>query len=162
MNSVAKVVVVVCCLGWLRDLPASAEEATDLSGTWKVNVEKSDFGPMPKPKSTTMKIEHKEPAIKWFMPLTDQEGNESRTESTAAIDGKEYSYKEGSFTHTQAFKRVSPSTIEYVAESSDGETIGTGTWTISKDGKVLTQKANTKDMNAEPLTVTVVFEKQGF
>ena len=34
MNSVAKaVVVVVYCLGWLRALPASAEEVADLSGT---------------------------------------------------------------------------------------------------------------------------------
>ncbi len=162
MSSVAKpvIVVVVCIVTCLWALPARGEEAADFSGTWKVNVEKSDFGPMPKPKSTTMKIEHKEPAIKWFMPLIDQEGNESRTESTAAIDGKEHPFKEGPFTHTHSFRRISPSTIEYVTRSSDGKTIGTGTWTISKDGKVLTQKANTTDMNADPLTVTQVFEKQ--
>jgi hypothetical protein len=161
MNSVTKpVIVVAISLVYLWALPVNAEEVADLSGTWKVNVEQSDFGPMPRPKSTTMRIEHKEPAIKWFMPLIDQNGNESRTESIAAIDGKEYPYKEGPFTHTQVFKRTSSSTIEYIAKSSDGRTIGSGTWTISKDGKVLTQKANTRDMNADPLTVTVVFEKQ--
>ena len=76
------------------------------------------------------------------------------------IDGKQRPFTEGAITQTQSFKRVSASVIEYVGKSTEGETLGTGTWTISKDRKVLTQKANTRDMNAKPLTVTVVFEKQ--
>ena len=162
MNSVAKpvVVVVVCIVSCLWGLPVKAEEAADLSGTWKLNVEKSDYGNMPKPKgSFTMKIEHTEPTLNWSRSGTDETGNFS-SEFTTVIDGKQRPFTEGAITQTQSFKRVSASVIEYVGKSTEGETLGTGTWTISKDGKVLTQKANTRDMNARPLTVTVVFEKQ--
>ena len=135
-------------------------EALDLSGTWKLNAEKSDFGNMPKPTvNVVMKIEHNEPGIKWTSPSFSQKG-ESTCESIGAIDGKDYRLECGEFSSVQSFKRISPSVIKYVAKSTEGETIGTGTWTISEDRKVLTQKANTRDMNGEPLTVIQVFEKQ--
>ena len=92
--------------------------------------------------------------------MTDDSGNENSFEFTTGIDGKQRSYTEGPLTQTQALMRITRSVIEYVAKSTEGETTGTGTWTISKDRKVLTQKANTRDMNGQPLTVIQVFEKQ--
>jgi hypothetical protein len=162
MNSVAKpvIIVVVCIASCLWALPVKAEEVANLSGTWKLNVEKSDYGNMPKPKGTfTMKIEHTDPTLKWSRSGTDETGDFS-SEFTTVIDGKQRPFTEGPVTQTQSFKRVSASVIEYVGKSTEGDTLGTGTWMISKDGKVLTQKANTRDMNAKQLTVTVVFEKQ--
>ena len=157
-----KTLILVAVLGLtgLWAMPVDAE-VLNLSGTWKLNVEKSDYGNMPKPdRSFTMKIEHSEPALKWSRTTTDDSGNENSFEFTTAIDGEQRPYTEGPVTQTQAFTRINPSVIEYVAKSTEGETIGTGTWTISKDRKVLTQKANTRDMNGQPLTVIQVFEKQ--
>jgi len=151
--------VVLIVIG-LWTIPVKAE-VLNLSGTWKLNVEKSDYGNMPKPdRSFTMKIEHSEPNLKWSYTSTDDSGNENSFEFTTAIDGEQRPYTEGPITKTQAFTRISPSVIEYVDKGIEGETAGTGTWTISKDRKVLTQKANTRDMNEQPLTVIQVFEKQ--
>lgn len=161
MNSLkALVLIVVFILAGLWTMSVNAE-VLNLSGTWKLNVDKSDFGNMPTPTVIVIiKIEHKEPNIKWSTPVFDQEGNKTSSDFTTVIDGKQRPYTEGPITKTQAFTRISPSAIEYVAKSTEGETIGTGTWTISKDRKVLTQKANTRDMNGQPLTVIQVFEKQ--
>ena len=36
----------------------------NLSGTWTIDIAKSDFGPAPPPDSVVMVIDHKEPTIK--------------------------------------------------------------------------------------------------
>src|SRR5258707_12832743 len=67
---------------------ASAGPKPDYSGTWKLNVSKSDFGPLPAPDTRTDTIEHKDPSLK---AATSQDGAQGKQEYTLAIttDGKE-------------------------------------------------------------------------
>ncbi len=49
----------------LLAVPALAQNATpNFSGTWTLDVAKSDFGPAPPPDSVVMVVDHKEPTIK--------------------------------------------------------------------------------------------------
>lgn len=41
-----------------------AQGTPNFSGTWSLDVAKSDFGPAPPPESVVMVIDHKEPTIK--------------------------------------------------------------------------------------------------
>ena len=42
---------------------AAAADKPDFSGDWKMDTDKSVFGPLPPPTSMTRKIDHKDPAI---------------------------------------------------------------------------------------------------
>ena len=42
----------------------AAQSKSNFSGTWKLNVSKSDFGPLPGPDSRTDVIEHNDPVLK--------------------------------------------------------------------------------------------------
>lgn len=67
-------------------LAATAVTAADkpnFSGDWKLNIEKSTFGPMPAPTSQVMTIEHKDPEV---VSTTKQDGAEG--ESTITVKYK--------------------------------------------------------------------------
>jgi len=49
--------LLLCCL------TVVAADKPDFSGNWKLNVEKSDFGPMPKPEKADYTIVHKDPEM---------------------------------------------------------------------------------------------------
>jgi hypothetical protein len=40
-----------------------AQQKTDFSGTWKLNIAKSDFGPLPAPASRTDVVTHKDNSL---------------------------------------------------------------------------------------------------
>ena len=51
----------VCC--FMGSVAAVAADKPDFSGKWKLNTEKSDFGPMPKPEKADYVIAHKDPEL---------------------------------------------------------------------------------------------------
>lgn len=53
----------------------SAADKPNFTGQWKLNVEKSNFGPMPAPSSQTLKIEHTDPDV---TTTTDQESDQGK------------------------------------------------------------------------------------
>lgn len=66
----------------------SAADKPNFSGQWKLNVDKSNFGPMPAPSSQTLKIEHTDPDV---VTTTDQEGDQGKMSYTIKYktDGSE-------------------------------------------------------------------------
>lgn len=68
--------------------PAMAAGKPDFTGLWKVNIEKSNFGPMIAPTSVKQRIDHKDPVIK----ITTQEigpDGENNSDYTYSTDGTE-------------------------------------------------------------------------
>ena len=88
-NIPVKSVVLTCVLA-LGATSLLGAGVVNTSGTWKLNVEKSDYGKRPKPKDITVKIEHKEPSLKYTVTGTDGEGKPLNIEFSGAIDGKDY------------------------------------------------------------------------
>ena len=78
----------LACAAVLTITPAMAAGKPDFSGEWKLNIDKSNFGPMPPPTSMTQVIVHAEPQLK---VTTNQDGAEgaSTTNATYTTDGKE-------------------------------------------------------------------------
>jgi hypothetical protein len=141
---------------WASPLNAKIMNTT---GTWKLNVEKSDFGKDPKPKTIMVKVVHKEPAFKYSVTGTNTEGQPINVEFDGAIDGKPYKETGNQGGTTVTYKRISDSTIEGMATSADGNTTETLSLTVSKDGKVVTRKATVKGPQGEYTTLQV-YEKQ--
>ena len=68
---------------------APADSKPDFSGDWKLNVEKSNFGPMPGPESSTRKIVHKDPEVAVTTTQTGGPQGDMTTDIKFTTDGKE-------------------------------------------------------------------------
>ena len=111
--------------------PLAAQTKPNFSGTWKVNVHKSDFGPFPTPaEGWAVKMDHHEPKI-WTMLSDDPakkhviytDGRESRVESDEL----------GQMTITATWDKAT-----LVITSKYAETKQTDRWVLSADGKTWT------------------------
>ena len=136
-----------------------AQSKPNFSGTWKLNVAKCDFGPLPAPDSRVDVIVHTEPAIKDDITQTGGQGDFTGT-INYTTDGKEATNKMG--------PREVKSTLGWegshlVVNSklmlNDAEITIKSVWTLSDDGKTLTQDAHINSPMGE-LDTKTVFDKQ--
>jgi hypothetical protein len=67
---------------------AVAADKPDFSGDWKMDADKSTFGPLPPPTSLTRKIDHKDPAITISTAQSGPQGDQNTT-MKYSTDGKE-------------------------------------------------------------------------
>jgi hypothetical protein len=136
-----------------------AQQKPDFTGTWKLNVTKSDFGPLPGPESRTDVITHKEPSLSNSVTAQTAQGKQEYTLSYTT-DGKEALNKMG--------PREVKSTLKWDGSNlkvsstflfNDSPVTGEATWSLSPDGKTLTINAHFSSTMGEA-DQTFVFEKQ--
>jgi hypothetical protein len=136
-----------------------AQSKPNFSGTWKLNVAKCDFGPLPAPDSRVDVIVHDDPTIKDDITQTGGQGDFTGT-INYTTDGKEATNKMG--------PREVKSTLGWegshlVVNSklmlNDAEITIKSVWTLSDDGKTLTQDAHINSPMGE-LDTKTVFDKQ--
>ena len=138
-------------------LPAMAKP--NFSGDWKLNTSKSDFGQMPAPQKSTMKIEHKDPALKVATTYVGDNG-ERTFEMNLSTDGKEVTNTFGNFEFkSKAHWEGSVLLVESRASSDSGEFKADEKWTVSDAGKTLTLVRHWVGPQGE-VTNTVVHDKQ--
>ena len=115
-----------------------AQQKTDFSGTWKLNVEKSDFGILGGPTSRTDVITHKDPSITNHITADGEQGKVDYT-LNYATDGKEVTNTIG--------ERVLKSTAKWEGNNlivnsklkiNEGDVDVVATWVLAADGKTLT------------------------
>jgi hypothetical protein len=114
-------------------------DAGNMSGQWKLNIEKSKWGEKHRPESVEIVIHHSEPALKYAGEVTDASGLVTKFEFDGAIDGKEYKVRDGDAVRSTTIKRISPLTTTTTMRSPDGKITENTTTTISQDGKTLTR-----------------------
>lgn len=117
---------------------AFAQQKPDFSGTWKLNVAKTDFGALPGPDSRTDVITHKDPS------LTDDvtaEGSQGKQQYTVkyTTDGKDVTNQIGPLEIKSTLKwegnnLVVSSKFAY----NEADVNAQATWALSADGKTIT------------------------
>lgn len=119
-----------------QDKPAQGKP--DFNGTWKLNVSKSDFGPLGGPDTRTDVISHKEPMI------TDQvsaEGQQGKAEYTIkyTTDGKENTNQING-REVKSTLKWDGNVLKITSKFSfnDNDVDADGSWSLSPDGKTLT------------------------
>jgi hypothetical protein len=130
------------------------------SGTWKLNVEKSDFGPLPPSASRTDVIEHADPNLKQH---TVDDGAQGKQEYTLNMttDGKEVTNSTGDIEIKNTANWEAGSLVVGTKLSVQGTDIAVkSTWLLSPDGKTLTQNAHIVAGALGELDQKFVFEKQ--
>ena len=151
--------LLIASLTALLLMTAFAQQKPDFSGTWKLNVAKSEFGVLPGPTSRTDVITHKDPSLSDSVTLENAEGKQEYT-ANYTTDGKEAVNKIG--------PREVKSTLKWAGSNlavsskfvyNDSDVTGESTWALSGDGKTLTFSIHYVSPLGEA-DQKLVFEKQ--
>ena len=137
----------------------TAQNRPNFSGTWKLNLSKSDFGPLPAPSSRTDVIEHADPALKVSTIAENPQGRQATT-ANYTTDGKEVMNKLGprEVKSTVAWEGANLVVNSKFSFNENDVTVKS-VWTLSDDGKTLTQNAHLAAQMGEA-DQKMVFEKQ--
>ena len=131
----------------------------NFTGTWNVNIEKSNFGPSATPQSMVYKIDHREPSLKLTSTRVDQ-GAEDTVSLSLTTDGKESSnIVRGDAVKSKVKWDGSALLIDSVTKVEGNNFALKDKWTLSGDGKTLTwvRRFVSPDGDAE---ANYVLEKQ--
>jgi hypothetical protein len=133
--------------------------ADQLSGTWKMNPEKSKYSPGPAPKDLTVVVESDENNYKLDANGTDGDGKPIHVQYSAKFDGKDYSATGIANADAVFLKRIDANTIETL-QKKDAKVVMTITTKVSKDGKTRTATWHGKNAEGKDVHNVVVFDKQ--
>ena len=140
-------------------LVVAAAAADQLSGTWKMNPEKSKYSPGPAPKDLTVVVESDENNYKLDATGTDGDGKPMHVQYSAKFDGKDYPATGIPNADAVSLKRIDASTIETL-QKKDGKVVMTVTTKVSKDGKTRTSTWRGKNADGKDVHNVVVFDKK--
>jgi hypothetical protein len=144
-------ILAVLCLGCVQ--------AQNMSGTWKLNVEKSDWRGVRRPLSVVVTIEHQEPILKYSGWVTYPDSPPRGFSFNGAIDGKPYptlrSYGPGS----SQMKRLRWDSVESDFRSDDGIFREGAKTIVSADGRQMTRHLYLNSLNARE-DWTEIYEKE--
>jgi len=123
--------------------PAVSQSAKpDFSGTWTLDVAKSDFGPAPAPKSIVHVVEHKEPSLKISSTQVTEQG-ETTNVRNISTDGKENTNTMRAMGGEQEIKSTTAwdanklvTNLKVTIQGMTADIVDS--WDLSADGKVLT------------------------
>ncbi|MEO8029073.1 MAG: hypothetical protein ABI823_21510 [Bryobacteraceae bacterium] len=137
----------------------SAVAAPNLSGEWKLNAAKSDFGPVPAPDKMIRKIMHADPSLKMTTMQSGAQG-EVTSELAYTTDGKETVNKSarGEVKGTAKWSGENL-IIDSKREFQGAEITQHETWSLGDDGKTLTVLNKITAPQGE-FDLKMVFEKQ--
>ncbi len=118
---------------------AMAADKPDFSGNWKLDADKSVFGPIPPPTSLTSKIDHKDPDLSITTTQSGAQGDRTDT-MKYSTDGKETTNSMmGSDVKTKAVWDGKILVITSNPNFGGAEMKLTNKYSLSDDGKTLTQ-----------------------
>jgi hypothetical protein len=135
----------------------------NLTGTWSLDVAKSDFGPSPPPESIVHVIDHKDPNIT-ITTTARTEAGESTNRQNLSTDGKENVNKIQTFGVEREMRSTGKWDGEKVLMSTKFDIQGAqvefnDSWTLAADGKVLTLVRSAKTPQGD-ISVKTVYNKQ--
>ena len=136
-----------------------AQTHTNFSGTWKLNVGKSDFGMMPPPESRTDTIEQTDGAIKDTVSTVNQQGPQNYT-ANIKTDGTETLNHLGNRDVKMSATWDGPALV--VTQKLDfqgNEVVVKSNWTLSEDGNTMTQASHVTSPMGE-MDMKAIYEKQ--
>ena len=128
-------------------------------GTWKLNMEKSEFTPSAPMKSLTSTREASDGGVKVTTTGEQANGTPINASYTAKYDGKDYSVT-GAPYDTIAIKQVNANTFTAELKNTGNKYRTTARLVISEDGKTMTTTIKGTDAQGNPISYTMVYEKQ--
>jgi hypothetical protein len=158
MRKIHSLTPIVLAIG----LAAAAFGADNSLGTWKANIEKSNYSPAPIPVKNITSVRESVPGgVKVANTGERADGTAINTTYTAKYDGTPASVSgQGAPYDTVSLKQVNANTFAYDAKKSDGKYHSHGRLVISPDGKTMTLTAKGTGADGKAMAITLVYDKQ--
>ena len=140
-------------------LTLHAGDAVNVSGAWRLDLERSVWGSRPKPVSVALNIEHNEPALT-YTGVVIYSGEDVRPFSfNGAIDGKPYEMNRSFGSGAVVLRRIDSVTFESIFRTKDSKWVETTRTYLMPDGKTLTRRIRLQSPNGIS-TSTEVYHRQ--
>ncbi|HUS06740.1 MAG TPA: hypothetical protein VMZ52_10605 [Bryobacteraceae bacterium] len=140
-------------------MPLIAADKANLSGDWKMNPEKSDWGKLPKPAGFVRKIVHNDPNLTVNTIFTTEKGRIT-TEFKYTTDGKEsVNTVRGVEVRSIAKWDEDALTIESHRPIQGGDYVTKERWVLVQGGKAMVVMSKSTSPQTD-FTVTMLLEKQ--
>jgi hypothetical protein len=137
--------------------PVTAEP---LLGTWKVNLEKSNYGVLTPPRSDIATFAAGEGGVfKFTGDAIHAKGDAVHSECCTKLEGEECPVTGSPFVDTVIARRIDARTTEWIARKQ-GKAIVTAVEAVSEDGRTLTGNWSSTDEKGQALSWTTVSDKQ--
>lgn len=136
----------------------AAHAADPLIGTWTLNAAKSKFSG-PAPKSMVRTYAAQGDKIVMSVKIVNADGKEVAQSSTYSQDGKDAPFVGSSVWDTLSVTATGPNSARFV-QKKDGKVVGTGTRTVSADGKTLTLVQHGAGADASKVLDTIVLDRK--
>ncbi len=131
-----------------------------LMGTWKLNVEKSNFGSGQAPKSQIVKMEPEGAnGLKFMEEIVDAKGEMHQRGYSAMFDGKDHPVEVDANRDAVMFKRIDAHKMEIINKKA-GKVTYTILREVSPDGKSVTVTFKGANAQTQAMNRTMVFDKQ--
>jgi hypothetical protein len=122
---------------------ATAADKPNFSGDWTLDASKSEFGPIPAPASMTRKIDHSDPAVTVTEARTGGPQGDLTATMKYSTDGKEtVNQFMGNDVKATANWDGNALVIAMTADFGGSQIKLTNKWTLSDDGKTLTDASH--------------------
>ena len=145
-------------LGAAIPLLVWAAVVPNLSGTWKLNQQKSHWGKKANPTSVIVEIQHHEPDWKYSGTIIEATNDEKKFAYDGAIDGTEHDATSAYGPGKMTMQRVNRFTILSTFHTADGRFVETAR-TTSTDGSEMTRRMHLKSPEGE-ISWVEVYDKQ--
>ena len=128
-------------------------------GTWKLNLEKSKYGPVPLPKSLTVTIQEEGPNHKVTAVGIDAEGKPTSNVFNFIYDGMPHPV-----TGIPNFDAIAPTRVDayttIISRTKAGKLVRASIDVVSRDGKTLTGTTAGIEANGRQFNIVNVYDKQ--
>jgi hypothetical protein len=138
---------------------ALAAESNPQMGTWKLNEAKSKFTAGATKNHTVVYSAAPDGMIKVVVDGKDKDGKAAHNEWVGKFDGKDYPATGDPNYDMRSYKQTGPNTLEMTVKKG-GKVVGTGTITVSADGKTRTVATKSADPAMSMFDNTAVYDKQ--
>jgi hypothetical protein len=145
-------------LVWMMLFGFIAPEDDPFSGTWVLNVSKSEIPP-PVPKSQIAHIVVDGENVEITEEIVNESGERLTIHVKARSDGKDYPVTGTPYADSGSYQRVDRNTIKGIAKKA-GKVVMHETVVVSPDGKSITGTYSGTNATGNQVTAVAVFEKR--
>ena len=135
-------------------------QAQDVAiGTWKLDVNRSNYGEGPRPLSQIVVVAATGNGVSVTIDTVEASGRRSVDRYTAMYDGKDYPYKGIGGTDSVSLRRIDQFSVERV-DKRRGVIVQIQRRTISSDGRVMTVTRDATGRRGRALSSVAVYTRQ--
>jgi hypothetical protein len=155
-RAASQVLIGVVCVAILTITVFAAD---NFSGTWKLNLQKSQYSPGPPPRSLTSTVQVKGDTANFTFDGYDSSGNAIVPEELSIkLDGKDYPIAEDPTRDTVAMKKIDDYTTEET-NKKDGKVTTITRTVYAQDGKSRTATTTGTNAQGEKVNNVAFFDR---